>query len=240
MNNPNGPYPGRQVFIGKTKTGKPCFAYLVTGRSPQSRERRATQVENSVIMGPLGDEPYDWLRHYTAIKYDNDIGMAVVTNGIQTEAIYETYKLIYHTDSPPVPDYLAMILNGARSEPDSLQTPRPAGVITNPAGKNEPEYIIGIKIHNRSADVFRIEPQPGTLTGIATYGGNMESPVAFDIEKGPAKLDFTSETPEELARYIYDISEASHQGDDIRVCGIGGMRSADNSWKLAIINRHRG
>jgi IMP cyclohydrolase len=237
MKNPNGPYPGRQVFVGKTKTAKPCFAYLVTGRSPQSRERRATEVENSVIMGPLGDETYDWLRHYTAIKYDNDIGLAVVTNGIQTEAIYETFKLIYHTDSPPVPDYLAMVLNGARSEPDSLHTPRVAGVITNPTGKSDPEYIIGIKIHDRSADVFQIVLEPGTLTAIATYRGNMESPAAFDIEKGPAKVDFTGETPEELANYIYDISEASHQGDDIRVCGIGGIRY-NNTWKLAIINRH--
>ena len=89
MKNPNGPYPGRQIFLGRTKSGKPCFAYFVSGRSPKSRERKATPMENDVIMGPIGDEGYDWLKHYTAIKYNNDTGLAVVTNGIQTQAIYE-------------------------------------------------------------------------------------------------------------------------------------------------------
>ena len=137
MKNPNGPYPGRQMFLGLTLSKNPCFAYFVSGRSPQSRERIATTMKNSVIMGPTGDEPYDWLRHYTAIKYDNDIGLAVVTNGIQTEAIYETYRLLYHCDSPPGSRYMEMLLNGARSEPDSMHTARPAGVITNPTGKTD-------------------------------------------------------------------------------------------------------
>ena len=57
MNNPNGPYPGRQVFLGRTPKGSPAFAYLVTGRSPASRERKGTTVDNSVIMGPTGNEP---------------------------------------------------------------------------------------------------------------------------------------------------------------------------------------
>lgn len=237
MKNPNGPYPGRQVFLGLTADARPCFAYFVSGRSPKSRERRATLVDNGVIMGPIGDEPYDWLRHYTATKYDCDIGLCTVTNGIQTEAIHETYRLLYHCGSAPDPDYMKMLLNGARSEPDSLHTPRPAGVITSPSGGTDPVYIIGIKIHDRPADVFRLEPETGMLYGIATYDGNMENPAAFDADKGPAKLAFTGETPEELAKYIYEISEASNQGEDIRVCAIGGVRSG-NTWKLAIINRH--
>ena len=94
MKNPNGPYPGRQLFLGLTKDEKPAFAYLVTGRSPQSRERKAATKENSIIMGPIGKLPYDPLRHYTAVKYDSSIGLLAVSNGIQTEAIYETYKLL--------------------------------------------------------------------------------------------------------------------------------------------------
>ena len=99
MNNPNGPYPGRQLFLGVTAKGSPAFAYLVTGRSPASRERKGTLTENGVIMGPIANEPYDWLRHYTAIKHDNSIGLMAISNGIQTEAIFETYRLIYHTGS---------------------------------------------------------------------------------------------------------------------------------------------
>lgn len=240
MQNPNGPYPGRQVFLGMTASSKPAFVYLVTGRSPQSRERKATPRENSIIMGPIGNEPYDWLRHYTAVKYDNQIGLAVITNGIQTEAIYETYRLIFHTDSPPIPDYLKTILNGARSEPDSLYTPRPAGVITNPTGKTDPVYIIGIKTHGRPAAVWELKPEPGTLNSISTYRGNMENPEAFDIDGGLPEVKFNAETPEELADYMYNMSAASYKGDDIRVCAIGGIRSEDNlTWKVAIINRHK-
>ena len=65
----------------------------------------------------------------------------------------------------------------------------------------------------------------------------MENPTAFDADRGPSELEFTGETPEDLAKYIYEISEATNNGEDIRVCGIGGVRT-DNTWKLAIINRH--
>src|SRR4030042_1178267 len=131
MKNPSGPYPGRQLFLGVTKDKRPAFAYLVTGRSPQSRERFATPKENSIIMGPTGNAPYDWLRHYMAVKYDNAIGLAAVSNGIQTEAIFETYKLLYHAGSAPNKSYIKKIMDGANFEPDSLSTPRIAGVITN-------------------------------------------------------------------------------------------------------------
>lgn len=39
MNNPNGPYPGRQLFLGMTAKGSPAFAYLVTGRTVRPVER---------------------------------------------------------------------------------------------------------------------------------------------------------------------------------------------------------
>ncbi len=239
MKNPNGPYPGRQVFVGVTVKGKPAFAYLVTGRSPQSRERKATPRENSVIMGPLGNTPYDWLRHYIAVKYDNAIGLAAVSNGIQTEAIFETYKLLYHTGSTPTKSYLKKIMDGANFEPDSLKTPRVAGVISNPAGKTGPVYHLSIVTHGRPAAAWQVKPKPGTLTCVSVYNGNMESPGAFDIDGGLPEIEFRGETPQELANFIYGISAATYQGDDIRVCAIGGIRS-DNTWMVALINRHQG
>jgi len=57
MNNPSGPYPGRQLFLGLTPAEEPCFAYLVTGRSPESRQRKAIAIENTVRIGPLGEYP---------------------------------------------------------------------------------------------------------------------------------------------------------------------------------------
>jgi IMP cyclohydrolase len=239
MKNPNGPYPGRQIFLGLTIKERPAFAYLVTGRSPQSRERKATPVENSVIMGPLGNQPFDWLKHYTAVRYDNGIGLVAVSNGIQTEAIFETYKLLFHTGTPPIKSYLQKIMDGARSEPDSLNTPRIAGVITNSGGKTEPVFNISIVTYGRPAAAWQVKPKPGTLIGVSTYNGNLENPGAFNIDKGLKELKYEADTPEELADFIYNISAATYQGNDIRVCAIGGIRADNHRWKVALINRHK-
>src|SRR5271157_1431843 len=126
--NPNGPYPGRQLFLGMTMTGNPAVAYLVTGRSPASRERKASALDNGIIIGPLGNQSYDPLRHYTGVKYDNASGVMAVSNGIQTEAIFETYKLLFNTNSIPAKDFLEKLLDGAGAEPDSYHTPRIAGM----------------------------------------------------------------------------------------------------------------
>jgi IMP cyclohydrolase len=240
MKNPNRPYPGRQLFLGLTAKGRPAFAYLVTGRSPASRERKGTSVENGVIMGPIRNEAYDWLRHYSAIKYDDSIGLMVVSNGIQMEAIFETYRLIYHTGSQPDKEYLGTIMTGAKYEPDSLHTPRITGLITNPAGETEPRYFIGIITDVPPARTWEITPEPGTLTGISTYNGDLANPTAFDVKEELPVIGLKAETPEDIADYIYGISETFNQGDDIRVCAIGGVRSDDNlTWKLATINRHK-
>jgi IMP cyclohydrolase len=238
MKNPNGPYPGRQIFIGMTLDKRPAFAYLVTGRSPASRERKATPKENGIIMGPIGNQPYDPLRHYTAVKYDNSLGLVAVSNGIQTEAIYETYKLLYHTGSALTLSYLKKLMDGANFEPDSLKTPRIAGVIMNPASKAESVFLIGIKTAGKPAFTWQVKPKAGTFSGVSTYHGSMESPGAFHAEKGLAEIKCEAVTPQQVADFIYEISAATYQGDDIRVCAIGGVRS-DNAWKVALINRHK-
>jgi IMP cyclohydrolase len=241
MKNPNGPYPGRQLFLGLTAKGSPAFAYLVTGRSPQSRERQAIPKENRIIIGPIGDQSYDPLRHYTAVKYDNDTGLLTVSNGIQTEAIFEMYKLLFHTAAATSRSYLKKIMDGARAEPDSLHTPRIAGIVTGHPGKPGPIFLMSIKITRQPAFVWELTFEPGTLAGVSTYQGDMESPEAFDAGGAPAPLACDMNTPEELAEYIYKISAASHKGEDIRVCAIGGVRYGDNrGWKTAIINRHKG
>jgi len=240
MQNPNGPYPGRQLFLGLTKENKPAFAYLVTGRSPQSRERRATIKENSIIMGPIGNVPYDPLRHYTAVKYDNNIGLMAVSNGIQTEAIFETYRLLYNVKSTPDNSYLKKIMDGANYEADNLKTPRIGGLITNNDDSNTPVFIVSIKTAGKPAFVWSVKPKPGTYYGVSTYHGKMEKPGAFRAAKGPAKIQFSAVTSHEIADYIYEISAASNQGDDIRVCTIGGVRGTNNTWKIALVNRHKG
>ena len=78
------------------------------------------------------------------------------------------------------------------------------------------------------------------MTGISTYNGDLANPMAFDVKEKLPVISLKAETSEDIADYIYDISEATNKGDDIRVCAIGGVRSNDNLiWKLAVVNRHK-
>ena len=235
MNNPRGPYPGRQLFLGLTAAEKPCFVYLVTGRSPESRQRKAVAKENTVRIGPLGDATYDALRHYSAVKYDDSAGIAVITNGIQTEAIYETYKLLINVGAPATHDYMAKLLDGANAEPDSLHTPRIAAAIV--ISKGIPVFVIGIKTHNAPAAAYQVAPAACHITGISTYQGKIDNPEPTSPTARLAWLDFNGSTPQDLAQYLYDISEATYKDEDIRVCTVAGIYSG-SSWNIAIINKY--
>ncbi len=240
MSNPNGPYPGRQLFIGLTADARPALVYLVTGRSPQSRARLAVAAGDSIRIDPLGQQEHVPLRfHYPSVKFDNETGMAVVTNGIQTEAIFETYRLLLIAGTAPTGDYLEKILDGAGAEPDSLNTPRIAGVITSTDDDNKPVFVIGIVSEFVPASAFEIKPEPGVLTGISTYKGDLANPEAFDPASELPRLQCGGNTAQDLAEYLFDISEATNQGEDIRVCAIGGVLSADDKWNHHIINKHQ-
>jgi IMP cyclohydrolase len=237
MNNPEGPYPGRQLFLGMTESKNPCFAYLITGRSPESRERKAVQIDSSIRIGPLGNTPYDPLRHYNAIKYDNVSGIATVSNGIQTEAIFETYRLLFNTASVPSPEYMEKIMEGAKAEPDSYHTPRIAGIITG--SRVNPVFIIGIKAQDLPVKTIQITSRQGTITGISTYKGSLDNPEARDPSATLPEIEFTGRSADELATYLFNISTESYKGNDIRVCAIGGIRADNLFWNISIINAHK-
>jgi IMP cyclohydrolase len=235
MKNPNGPYPGRQLFVGLTQESDPCFAYFVSGRSPESRQRKAVQIENLVRIGPLGSQAYDPLRHYSAVIFDNASGLMAVSNGIQTEAIFETYKLLFNTSSAASPDHLQRILEGAGAEPDSYHTPRIAGLIT--ADQDNLISLIGLKTHGSPARVQSANVTPGFLVGVSTYRGEMDTPVATQPADPLPRLEFKWQSAEELARFVFDISAVLHNGNDIRVCSVGGIRKG-KAWEIAIWNAY--
>jgi len=235
MTNPSGPYPGRQLFLGLTVDRRPCFVYLITGRSPESRQRKAIPVENTVRIGPLGDTPYDPLRHYTAVKYDRITGLAVVSNGIQTEAIYETYRLLFNVDTAATKDFMEKILEGADAEPDSLHTPRIAGAVAT--AKDYPVFIVGIKTYHSPALAYQVAPTAGNMSGIATYQGSMDNPQPTNPSAALPEIGFDGSSPRDLAKHLYDMSAATYKGEDIRVCAVGGIYSG-NSWDISIINRY--
>lgn len=235
MSNPNGPYPGRQLFLGVTVDRKPCLGYLVTGRSPESRQRKAVQIENTVRIGPVENVPYDPLRHYTALKYDNATGIAVVSNGIQTEAVYEIYRLLFNVDSAAGKEYMEKLLDGANAEPDRLHTPRIAGVLI-PARGN-PIAIIGITTFDVRSVVHQVAPLPGKLAGVSTYSGSLDNPEPRDPASALTELDFHGKTAEALAKHLYDMSAADYKGDDIRICAVAGIYSGGR-WEISILNKH--
>jgi IMP cyclohydrolase len=240
MSNPNGPYPGRQLFIGLTVDSRPALVYLVTGRSPQSRERLAVAAGDSIRIDPIGQQEHIPLRfHYPSVKFDNETGIAVVSNGIQTEAIFETYRLLLIAGTTPTGDYLEKILDGAGTEPDSLNTPRIAGVVTSLGDDKKPVFIIGIVREGTPASAFEVKPEPGILVGISTYKGDLANPEAFDPGSGLPRLQPGAKTAQALTEYLFQLSEATNQGEDIRVCAIGATLSADGEWKHHIINSNR-
>jgi len=236
MPNPNGPYPGRQLFVGLTADNRPALAYLVTGRSPQSRERKSTLRDSVIIIGPLGNVPYDPLRHYSALKWDDVSGIMAVSNGIQTEAIFETYRLLYNTGGVPTTQYLKKLMEGAGAEPDSLNTPRIGGLITS--HQKNVLYLMSIKRHDDPARIAQVRPSPGTLTGISTYDGALENPVPFSSFSRPPKIQFKGTDAHELAEYLFDLSAASYNGEDIRVCAVGGIYTGGR-WSVAFINKQQ-
>jgi IMP cyclohydrolase len=238
MENPNGPYPGRQLFLGLTEERNPFFAYLVTGRSPESRERKAIMMNDVIRMGPIGNIQYDPLRHYAAVKLDNANGLLSVSNGIQTEAIFEAYKLIFNTASAASKDYMEKLLDGAGAEPDSYHTPRIAGMITNSPDKARVISIIGMKAFEKPAKATQIEPKPGTMIGISTYKGSLDNPEARDPGDSLPEVKIKGRTAEDIAKYLFDISASVYKGNDIRVCAVAGVRANSQVWSIAVHNVH--
>ena len=130
-------------------------------------------------------------------------------------------------------------MDGANYEPDSLETPRISGVITNVTGAADPVYLLSIKIARKPAYVWRVKPAPGEFYGVSTYHGDIDHPGAYEAEKGPSTIMVMAAKPKELADTLYELTKAEYKGDDIRVSSVAGVRDDDNiTWKLDHVNRH--
>lgn len=115
-------YVGRGIIIGKTADGKKaCSAYFIMGRSNNSRNRIFTEKNGAVYTEPFDatkvEDPS--LIIYAAIrKYENKL---IVTNGDQTDTIYEGLKAGKSFDAA---------LASREFEPDAPNfTPRISGLL---------------------------------------------------------------------------------------------------------------
>ncbi len=128
-------YPGRGIVIGKSEDGKKAvFAYFIMGRSENSRNRVFKEDDGNVFT-----EPFDFskvedpsLIIYAAVRnHDNKM---VVTNGDQTDTIYEFLK---------EGKCFKQALKTREFEPDFPNfTPRISGMLT--FGENDFKYQMSI------------------------------------------------------------------------------------------------
>lgn len=245
MANPGGKYPGRQIFLGALKTGKPAFAYFVSGRSQASQRRYATpfiEAENAVRIRPVDtQERFDPFRHYQAVKIDPDTGLAVVSNSqAPVDPVFEAYKFMEEKNAK----FLAGLLRAIGPEYDNKEnpTPRIMGVFipTNESGIGMLSITTG---KGTTAIEFDCEPYFG-LSHVQTYDGNVNyrafDPNAVKRNHLPGFRP-VSTTARQLADEIYEMSDYTDpQYGELRVCAVAGVRSGKGpgGWELARRNRH--
>ncbi len=90
----NNPYVGRGIIIGMTEDSKNVVtAYFIMGRSENSRNRVFRWVEDGIIIEPFDESKVEdpSLIIYYPLK-DLPNGDIIVTNGNQTDTIYDVMK----------------------------------------------------------------------------------------------------------------------------------------------------
>ncbi len=194
-------YPGRVAIMGLSQDGSTFMqAYAIMGRSEGSRDRIFTQEGTSVrTVAPrktaeeMAQTPMSELIYYRALR-TNDAGLHVVSNGAQTDPVFEAMlagrSFAEAVASAPTVDDVDL----SAYEPDGdNSTPRITGVIdvrpeavtqfglvvvsrnrNNPKGVDDVDYKIRTA---RLADFA-----PGEGYGVQTYNGDGDPLPSFDQE----------------------------------------------------------
>ena len=224
-------YLGRGIWLFSTEEGRFGKFYSVEGRSSASRERKAVYHpgERRVAIEPLDKSQIDPLRHYNATRFGD--GLLVVSNGLHTEDIYNSQ------DKRPVG--LRRRLNTWGVEPDSLHTPRIAGMLNIHGIVNNPLLYLGM-VSDNGVRSIRVKPNPGYAYGISTYNGDENNPKPFDInllskQSRLPKVRVEGETPEEIAEFF-----ATEVIDPkFFVSGVSAVwYEEDRDWRIAVRNLH--
>jgi IMP cyclohydrolase len=248
VKNPCLPYPGRQIFVGTTFEGLPAFGYLVTGRSPESQQRKAVYKpeENSVRIVPLDPSiPFDELRHYQAVRIDPETKTVVVSNSQAPVAdLLESYKAVAREGREIESGLLSSLLGMLGPEPDSINTPRIAAVLAKTNKDHHFRSVHGIVNSEGAAAYFDILQNRALFRTVSTYRGDLELTPSFGIEDLHAEYALTlgSKTPQELSEELYEISFVENPRGDLRVCTVAGVltghRNWPGGWEIAVKNRH--
>ena len=183
------PYPGRGIVIGASASGKKALiAYFIMGRSMNSRNRvfemfdggmRTRAFDESKVVDPslIIYNPYLSLP-----------GIDIITNGDQTNTIYDRIKAY-----PDAASAFSEALATRAFEPDAPNyTPRISGIARYDYENRSFNYSLSILKSNGTPDVcnrftFDYAPAAGTGHFIHTYKGDGSPLPSFEGE--PEKVE---------------------------------------------------
>lgn len=176
-------YPGRGIVLGKSKDGKKAvIAYFIMGRSANSRNRIFEENDRGGIRTKAFDESKmedpSLIIYNPVLKID---GKTIVTNGDQTDTIYDHMKeeFCYHH---------ALVTR--EFEPDAPNyTPRISGVV-----KPNGDYNLSILKSNLGMPecvryFFEYPAHPGMGHFIHTYEHDGDPIPSFEGEPTPIEID---------------------------------------------------
>ncbi len=176
-------YPGRGIVLGKSKDGKKAvIAYFIMGRSVNSRNRVFEKNDRGGIRTKAFDESKmedpSLIIYNPVLKID---GKTIVTNGDQTDTIYDHMKegFCYHH---------ALVTR--EFEPDAPNyTPRISGVV-----KPNGDYNLSILKSNLGMPecvryFFEYPAHPGIGHFIHTYEHDGDPIPSFEGEPTPVEID---------------------------------------------------
>lgn len=176
-------YPGRGIVLGKSKDGKKAvIAYFIMGRSANSRNRIFEENDRGGIRTKAFDESKmedpSLIIYNSVLKID---GKTIVTNGDQTDTIYDHMKegFCYHH---------ALVTR--EFEPDAPNyTPRISGIV-----KPNGDYNLSILKSNLGMPecvryFFEYPAHPGMGHFIHTYEHDGDPIPSFEGEPTPVEID---------------------------------------------------
>lgn len=171
-------YPGRIIVCGSFSDGRPLFAYVLMGRSKESRERRIAKSANILKVEMVDGSAGDPLREYSM---SITLGLKrIIGNGTHTDRIKEGLDR---------GESLETILSDIDYENDKYKTPRIAAVYSLDSGS----YTICISKESEKA-LWEYPKMNGYAHLIQTYVGDgglssfEDDPVLIEVPKDIEEL----------------------------------------------------
>ncbi|MBI5092217.1 MAG: IMP cyclohydrolase [Candidatus Hydrogenedentes bacterium] len=158
-------YVGRIVSVGRSEDGRWCAAYRVSSRSFPNRTAVVGELKVSIV--PKAGYETDIQKNpyiaYNCVRIVCNGGVAVVTNGSQTDPIAEKIAA-----GMPPRDALALSLLALDYEKDHLNTPRICAVADR---RGAGAGWLAVVRHD-GMQVEQMDVSPGMFFYVATYEEN--------------------------------------------------------------------